>query len=182
MNGRSRVIGFAHEEISLDDRAGCRLPVCPGRHDFGAAVGILEVQLTLEARAACRNGRAACRSRRSRCTSHPPRSRQGVVPRMNPVGHIIGAVSRPVLVWSVQPGLTGMTTTSGALPVFAETTRLIRELTPDCRVEVLIPDFQGLDEPFASCSMPNPMCSMTTPRACRGFTASFAPAPVMSEP
>jgi len=36
----------------------------------------------------------------------------------------------------------------GGARVFAETIRLIRELTPDCRVEVLIPDFQGLDEPL----------------------------------
>jgi lipoyl synthase len=36
----------------------------------------------------------------------------------------------------------------GGAQVFAETIRLIRELTPDCRVEVLIPDFQGLEEPL----------------------------------
>ena len=36
----------------------------------------------------------------------------------------------------------------GGARVFAETIRLIRELTPDCRVEVLIPDFQGLEEPL----------------------------------
>jgi lipoic acid synthetase len=36
----------------------------------------------------------------------------------------------------------------GGARIFAETIRLIRELTPDCRVEVLIPDFQGLDEPL----------------------------------
>ncbi|MGA8154337.1 MAG: lipoyl synthase [Terriglobales bacterium] len=34
----------------------------------------------------------------------------------------------------------------GGARVFAETIREIRELTPGCRVEVLIPDFQGLDE------------------------------------
>jgi lipoyl synthase len=34
----------------------------------------------------------------------------------------------------------------GSARIFAETIREIRELTPDCRVEVLIPDFQGLDE------------------------------------
>ena len=34
----------------------------------------------------------------------------------------------------------------GGARVFAETIREIRELVPDCRVEVLIPDFQGLDE------------------------------------
>jgi lipoyl synthase len=32
--------------------------------------------------------------------------------------------------------------------IFAETIREIRELTPDCRIEVLIPDFQGLEEPL----------------------------------
>ena len=32
--------------------------------------------------------------------------------------------------------------------MFAETIRQIRELTSGCRVEVLIPDFQGLDEPL----------------------------------
>ncbi len=36
----------------------------------------------------------------------------------------------------------------GGARVFAETIRLIREFTADCRVEVLIPDFQGLDEPL----------------------------------
>jgi lipoyl synthase len=34
----------------------------------------------------------------------------------------------------------------GSANIFAQTIREIRELTPDCRVEVLIPDFQGLEE------------------------------------
>jgi len=34
----------------------------------------------------------------------------------------------------------------GGAKVFAETIRRIRELAPECRVEVLIPDFQGLDD------------------------------------
>jgi lipoic acid synthetase len=34
----------------------------------------------------------------------------------------------------------------GGARVFAETIREIRELMPDCRIEVLIPDFQGLDD------------------------------------
>ncbi len=34
----------------------------------------------------------------------------------------------------------------GGARIFAETIRQIRELVPDCRVEVLIPDFQGLEE------------------------------------
>jgi lipoyl synthase len=34
----------------------------------------------------------------------------------------------------------------GGARIFAETIREIRELTPDCRIEVLIPDFQGVKE------------------------------------
>jgi lipoic acid synthetase len=34
----------------------------------------------------------------------------------------------------------------GGARIFAETIRQIRELTPDCRIEVLIPDFQGREE------------------------------------
>ena len=34
----------------------------------------------------------------------------------------------------------------GGARIFAETIRQIREKTPDCRVEVLIPDFQGIEE------------------------------------
>ena len=59
----------------------------------------------------------------------------------------------------------------GSAKVFAETIRAIRELTPDCRVEVLIPDFQGLKNPYGSCSMLGPTCSITIPRRYRGFIA-----------
>ncbi|PYX26494.1 MAG: lipoyl synthase [Acidobacteria bacterium] len=37
---------------------------------------------------------------------------------------------------------------AGGARIFAETIRQIRALTPNCRVEVLIPDFQGLEEPL----------------------------------
>jgi lipoic acid synthetase len=36
----------------------------------------------------------------------------------------------------------------GGAKIFAETIRQIRGRTPDCRIEVLIPDFQGLEEPL----------------------------------
>ena len=36
----------------------------------------------------------------------------------------------------------------GGAKIFAETIRQIRGLIPECRVEVLIPDFQGLEEPL----------------------------------
>jgi len=34
----------------------------------------------------------------------------------------------------------------GGARIFAETIRQIREVSPECRIEVLIPDFQGLDD------------------------------------
>jgi lipoic acid synthetase len=34
----------------------------------------------------------------------------------------------------------------GGARIFAETIRQVREIAPECRIEVLIPDFQGLDE------------------------------------
>jgi lipoyl synthase len=36
----------------------------------------------------------------------------------------------------------------GGAQIFAETIRQIRDRVPECRVEVLIPDFQGLEEPL----------------------------------
>lgn len=36
----------------------------------------------------------------------------------------------------------------GGAKIFSETVRQIRELIPDCKVELLIPDFQGLEEPL----------------------------------
>jgi lipoyl synthase len=36
----------------------------------------------------------------------------------------------------------------GGARIFAETIREIRQRTPDCRIEVLIPDFQGLEAPL----------------------------------
>jgi lipoic acid synthetase len=37
---------------------------------------------------------------------------------------------------------------AGGARIFAETIRQVREVAPDCRIEVLIPDFQGLEEPL----------------------------------
>jgi lipoyl synthase len=37
---------------------------------------------------------------------------------------------------------------AGGAKIFAETIRQIREVVPECRVEVLIPDFQGLEDPL----------------------------------
>jgi len=44
----------------------------------------------------------------------------------------------------------------GGAKIFAETIRQIRELVPECRVEVLIPDFQGLEAPLRIVLEANP--------------------------
>src|SRR3982751_6003466 len=36
----------------------------------------------------------------------------------------------------------------GGARIFAETIREVRRVIPDCRIEVLIPDFQGLEDPL----------------------------------
>ena len=57
----------------------------------------------------------------------------------------------------------------GGAKIFAETIREIRELVPDCRVEVLIPDFQGLEEPLRIVleARPNVLNHNTEPVALR---------------
>ena len=40
----------------------------------------------------------------------------------------------------------------GGASIFAETIRQIHERSPECRVEVLIPDFQGIEECLAHCA------------------------------
>ena len=45
----------------------------------------------------------------------------------------------------------------GGARVFAETIREIRQRVPECRVEVLIPDFQGHEDACAWCWRPNPI-------------------------
>jgi lipoic acid synthetase len=57
----------------------------------------------------------------------------------------------------------------GGAKIFAETIRQIRTLTPDCRVEVLIPDFQGLEEPLRIVldAKPDVLNTETVPRLYR---------------
>src|ERR1700721_247380 len=69
---------------------------------------------------------------------------------------MIGEEPRRVGGWVAPLGVKHAVVTSvnrdddnvGGAKIFAETIRQIRELLPECRVEVLIPDFQGLEEPL----------------------------------
>src|SRR6201987_2923670 len=49
---------------------------------------------------------------------------------------------------AVDPSVNRDDDNVGGAKIFAETIREVRKRTPDCRVEVLIPDFQGLEEPL----------------------------------
>ena len=44
----------------------------------------------------------------------------------------------------------------GGASIFAETIRETRARLPQCRIEVLIPDFQGDEGALRPCSMPGP--------------------------
>jgi lipoate synthase len=57
----------------------------------------------------------------------------------------------------------------GGAFIFAETIRRTRERVPGCRIEVLIPDFQGLEFSLRT-------GSITTSKRCRGCTGWHAPA------
>ena len=46
----------------------------------------------------------------------------------------------------------------GGAEIFARTIGAIRREAPACRVEVLIPDFQGSRRPSTPCSGPGPTC------------------------
>lgn len=58
------------------------------------------------------------------------------------------AVARLALKFAVVTSVNRDDNNVGGARVFADTIREIRRCVPDCRVEVLIPDFQGLDEPL----------------------------------
>src|SRR5271165_4804347 len=61
-------------------------------------------------------------------------------------GRVAVAVEKLGLKFAVVTSVNRDDDSVGSARIFAETIREIRELTPDCRVEVLIPDFQGLEE------------------------------------
>jgi lipoyl synthase len=72
------------------------------------------------------------------------------VPKGVPLGtdagepsRVAGAVKSLQLSYAVVTSVTRDDLADGGAAIFAQTIRAIRSMTPDCRVEVLIPDFQG---------------------------------------
>jgi len=63
-------------------------------------------------------------------------------------GRVAEAVEKLELKFAVVTSVNRDDDNIGAAQVFANTIREIRRRTPDCRVEVLIPDFQGLEKPL----------------------------------
>jgi len=76
-----------------------------------------------------------------------PKGKPGPIDWQEP-GRVAEAVATLGLRHAVVTSVNRDDDNVGGARVFAETIRQIRELTPGCRVEVLIPDFQGLDEPL----------------------------------
>jgi lipoic acid synthetase len=74
-----------------------------------------------------------------------PKGKPGPIDWQEP-GRVAEAVATLGLRHAVVTSVNRDDDNLGGARVFAETIRQIRELTPGCRVEVLIPDFQGLDE------------------------------------
>ncbi len=58
------------------------------------------------------------------------------------------AVARMALQYAVITSVDRDDLPDGGASIFADTIRLIRASVPSCRIEVLIPDFQGLDAPL----------------------------------
>ena len=58
------------------------------------------------------------------------------------------AVARMALQYAVITSVDRDDLADGGASIFADTIRLIRASVPSCRIEVLIPDFQGLDAPL----------------------------------
>ncbi len=63
-------------------------------------------------------------------------------------GRLAAAVQRMALQYVVITSVDRDDLDDGGASVFAESIRRIRESSPQCRVEVLIPDFQGLEAPL----------------------------------
>ena len=58
------------------------------------------------------------------------------------------AVARMALQYAVITSVDRDDLADGGASIFADTIRLIRASVPNCRIEVLIPDFQGMDTPL----------------------------------
>ena len=63
-------------------------------------------------------------------------------------GRVAEAVARMGLQYAVITSVDRDDQADGGASVFAETIRLTRARVPSCRIEVLIPDFQGKEEPL----------------------------------
>jgi len=84
------------------------------------------------------------------CTRHcgfcaVPKGRPGPIDQDEPC-RVAEAVATLGLKHAVITSVNRDDDNLGGARIFAETIHRVRRLTPDCRVEVLIPDFQGLNE------------------------------------
>jgi lipoic acid synthetase len=74
-----------------------------------------------------------------------PKGKPGPIDRDEPQ-RVAQAIAKLGLKHAVVTSVNRDDDNLGGARIFAETIRQVRELSPGCRVEVLIPDFQGMDE------------------------------------
>ena len=87
------------------------------------------------------------------------------------------AVEKMALKYAVITSVDRDDLPDGGAGIFAETIRDIKQRLPECRVEVLIPDFKGEARAARDrARRAGPTSSTTTPKRCRGCIARSAPA------
>jgi len=104
-----------------------------------------------------------------RCGFCAVQARQAGGPRSRGAGPVADAVRTMDLRYVViTSGGSGRTSRMAAHLCSRETIRLVREARPSCRLEVLIPDFQGHEAPLRTVLDAGPDVLNTIRRPCRG--------------
>ncbi|HLI03402.1 MAG TPA: lipoyl synthase, partial [Terracidiphilus sp.] len=147
-----------HRPASKPEWLKARAPVGDNYHDLKTLARRLELHTVCESAhcpniGECWNHRTAtfmllgdlCTRRCGFCAV--PKGRPQPIDFDEP-RRVAEAVARLALKFAVVTSVNRDDDNLGGARVFADTIREIRRRVPGCRVEVLIPDFQGLDEPL----------------------------------
>ena len=145
-----------HPPVSKPEWLKARAPMGENYHDLKTLARKLDLHTVCESAhcpniGECWNHRTAtfmllgnlCTRRCGFCAV--PKGRPEPIDFEEPI-RVAQAVERLGLKFAVVTSVNRDDDNIGSARIFAETIRAIRELTPGCRVEVLIPDFQGLEE------------------------------------
>ena len=94
--------------------------------------------------------------------------------------HVAEAVRHLNLAHTVITSVNRDDLPDGGAAHWAETVRQVRALNPECKIEVLIPDFNVTKQRSTRCLMRNPMCSTTIQRRLPGSTGALDRTPTIS--